>query len=67
MKTKHKFGNGTSGAGFMLRCYYYYYYYFYYKRKINLERKYARLQVQTYNPDEVIVIISVQKYLVVML
>ena len=25
-KTKHEFGNGTSGAGFML-CYYYYYYY----------------------------------------
>ena len=37
IKTKHEFGNGTSGAGFML-CYYYYYYY--YHIKINLERKY---------------------------
>ena len=26
IKTKHEFGIGTSGAGFML-CYYYYYYY----------------------------------------
>ena len=29
IKTKHEFGNGTSGAGFML-CYYYYYFYYYY-------------------------------------
>ena len=30
IKTKHEFGNGTSGTGFMLYYYYHYYYYYYY-------------------------------------